>query len=530
VPPSGAHITQENAMNTATKETVIDSKNLQSCDLQMEEREVKPFNLVIFGGAGDLSQRKLLPTLSHLFRNKELVQDFSVLGVGKQEMDDASYQSFTRKALTRYSEEPLDDKAWTGFSGHLHYHSMDLTKDDGYKTLRKKIAHVTIPDDAGRKNVIYYMAVPPGLMPEIVKMMKTHGLSDGELTTKILVEKPFGRDQDSAVALNRTLFEVFNDDQIYRIDHYLGKETVQNLIFFRFSNNIFEPLWNRRYIDNVQITVAESIGIEHRGAFYEQSGVVRDIMQNHIMQLIALVAMEPPVGFKADYMRDERVKVFRSFRKMDDSFIDENTVQGQYGEGTLDGEKAVAYRDEKNVAADSVTPTFIAAKLYLDNWRWAGVPFYVRTGKRLAKRLTDIVVQFKQPPLRLFGSANDQLYPNILTLTIQPEEEISLKMGIKYPHENNRVYLAEMKFNYNQIFGIKPHPAYERLILDCMRGDQTLFAREDGIEAMWEIVDPIIRRWEKHPRTDFPNYAAGTWGPKESDRLLEKEGRRWHTA
>ncbi|OHD71397.1 MAG: glucose-6-phosphate dehydrogenase [Spirochaetes bacterium RBG_16_49_21] len=517
-------------MDSTAPEAVIDSRYVRACDLHLEEPELQPFCLVIFGGVGDLSQRKLLPTLSHLFGNRELVQNFSILGVGRQELDDASYRNFIRKALDKYSEEPVDNEAWNGFAGHVYYHSMDVQKDHGYAALRKKISGITIPDDEGNKNVIYYMAVPPLLTPIIVKMMKTHGLSGNAFAAKILVEKPFGRDRSSAVELNRILSDSFSDSRIYRIDHYLGKETLQNLIFFRFSNNIFEPLWNRRYIDNVQITVAESIGIEHRGAFYEQAGVVRDIVQNHIMQIIALVAMEPPVGFKADYVRDERVKVFRSFRPMDDSFIDEYTLQGQYGAGIVAGEEAIAYREEKNVAGDSVTPTFIAAKIYIDNWRWAEVPFYIRTGKRLAQRITNIVVQFKQPPLRLFGGSGDQLYPNILTLTIQPEEEISLKMGIKYPHENNKIYQADMKFNYNQNFGTKPHPAYERLILDCLKGDQTLFAREDGIDATWEMVDPMIKRWENNPNRNFPNYTAGTWGPAESDRLLEKEGRRWHTS
>jgi glucose-6-phosphate 1-dehydrogenase len=516
-------------MESVKPEVSIDYRSLQICDIPAEDKTIHPFTLVIFGGAGDLSQRKLLPTLCHLFENKELIDELSVIGVGRMALDDLSYRKLVGEALKKFSEEAVSDEAWINFSRHIYFLSMDAREDNGYEELRKKIDTLTAADRTGKKNIIFYMAVPPELMPEIVRKLGNHGFSGEKFATKILAEKPFGRDRASAVLLNSLLLETFNENQIYRIDHYLAKETVQNLIFFRFSNNIFEPLWNRRYIDNVQITVAESIGIEHRGAFYEEAGVVRDIVQNHIMQIIAMVAMEPPVGFKADYVRDERSKVFRSFRPMDASYIDAFTVRGQYGEGIVDGKRVPAYREEERVAGDSITPTFMAARLYIDNWRWADVPFYVRTGKRLAQKLTKVVVQFRQPPLRLFGSAGDILEPNILTIAIQPEEEISFRIGLKYPHEHNKIFNAELKFNYGQIFKVKPQPAYERLLLDCMRGDQTLFAREDGIEAMWEIVDPIIERWEKKPHTNFPNYGAGTWGPDEAERLLEKQGHRWHT-
>jgi glucose-6-phosphate 1-dehydrogenase len=501
---------------------------LQTCDIPLDEMKIFPFTLVIFGGAGDLSQRKLLPTLSHLYNKKELIEEFAVIGVGRMPLDDGSYRNLVHEALNKYSEEPAGDAAWTVFSRHIYFLSMDARADDGYGSLKKKIEAVTSSGADGKKNIIYYMAVPPELMPVIAEKLGRHGLAGNVFASKILAEKPFGNDRASAMRLNEVLLDSFKENQIYRIDHYLAKETVQNLIFFRFSNNIFEPLWNRRYIDNIQITVAESIGIEHRGAFYEQAGVVRDIVQNHIMQIIAMIAMEPPVGFNADYVRDEKSKVFKSFRPMDSSYMDSFTVRGQYGAGRVNGANVPAYRDEENVKKDSITPTFIAAKLHIDNWRWADVPFYIRTGKRMAQKLTNVVVQYRQPPLRLFGSSGDILEPNILTIGIQPEEELSFRIGLKYPHEFNKIFNAEMRFNYQQIFNVKPHPAYERLLLDCMRGDQTLFAREDAIEAMWEIVDPIIKRWEENTHPDFPNYKPGTWGPEEADRLLEKQGRRWH--
>lgn len=511
-------------------ELPVDSKYLQACNFQSEEKEIPPFTIVIFGGTGDLSKRKLLPTLYHLHANQEKVREFSIIGIGRQKVDDDAYRKQVREALDTFSEEKVDKDAWSKFARNVRFFSMDVNDDSAYRELIKKIDSVTAKAPDGKKNVIFYMAVPPDMMPIIVSKLTANRLSADAYDAKVLVEKPFGDNQASAKELNAILGRLFNEDRIYRIDHYLAKDTVQNLIFFRFSNAIIEPLWNRRYIDNIQITVAESIGVGHRGSFYEDVGVVRDIVQNHLMQIISLVAMEPPVGFKADYVRDEKIKIFRSIRKMDDAYIDKYTVQGQYGEGIVGGEKVPAYRSEENVSRRSITPTFIAAKLYIDNWRWANVPFYIRTGKRLSERVTKITVQYKQPPLRLLGRTCDTVLPDLLTISIQPEEEISLLMGVKYPHENNMIYRSEMKFNYQGTFKMKPHPEYERLLLDCIQGDQTIFAREDEIEAMWEIVDPIIERWKKHPQQDFPNYAAGTWGPVAANRLLSNEGQHWHNS
>ena len=505
------------------------SKYLRTCDIPLHPYKVEPFTMVIFGGSGDLSRRKLLPALFHLYREGELSAGFSVLGFGRHRIDDEQYRAMIKDAVSEFGEEPFDERRWDEFSTHIFFLSGDYGADEAYERLFERLLSISIPgaEDAGK--VIYYMAVPPETTPVVVPKLKEHNLCKGSFSAKIIVEKPFGHDFPSAVALNRILTDAFDEKQIYRIDHYLGKETVQNIIFFRFSNAVFERLWNSRYVDNVQITVAEDIGIEQRGAFYEETGVVRDIVQNHIMQLIALVAMEPPIGFEADFIRDEKVKVLRAVRPMDNEYIDRFTVRGQYGPGALRGGNVAGYREEMNVAPDSSTPTFFAGRFFIANWRWAGVPFYVRTGKRLARHVTEICVQFKQPPLKLFGRTCDALEPNVLTLTVQPDEKISLRFGVKYPDEANKIYPVDMRFSYQDTFRTKTHPAYERLLIDCMKGDLTLFVRLDGVEAMWEVLDPLIARWESIPSRDFPNYRAGSWGPAEAELLLQRDERCWLT-
>lgn len=508
---------------------VIKSRFLHTCDIDSEEFKMEPFTIVIFGGAGDLSKRKLLPTLVHLFCEEELNCGCTVVGFGIPEFSDEQYRKLAREALQEFGDKPVEDSKWNEFQKNIFYISSDFDNEEKYSALCRKIEETSKKDSTGKINVIYYMAVPPEFTPVIVEQLANKNLCKGKFTAKVIVEKPFGRDYETAVELNRILHTAFEETQIYRIDHYLGKETIQNIIFFRFSNSIFEPLWNYKYIDNVQITVAEEVGVEHRGRFYEKAGVVRDIVQNHIMQLIGHIAMEPPVGFKADLIRDEKVKVFKSIRLMDEEYIRGNTVMGQYGPGNVNGKDVPGYRSEKNVADDSSTPTFIAAKLFIDNWRWAGVPFYIRTGKRMPKRVTEICIQFKQPPLRLFGKTCDMLEPNNLTLTIQPREEIGIHFGVKYPHTENIIHPVDMRFNYQTAFKTKEYYAYERLLVDCMKGDQTLFVRQDGVEAMWEIVDPIISIWESDPDREFPIYRAGTWGPEDSNKLLERDGRSWIT-
>lgn len=507
----------------------IASRYLETCEAVQPEPKIEPFTLVIFGGAGDLSRRKLIPTLYHLFQNRKLPEVFSILGFGLPDFSDQAYRQLIKEALKEFSPEFFNEKDYSGFSKHLFYLSGDLKLDANYKTLCDRLTQLSIGIPQDNKKIIYYLAVPPTFVPFIAQQLSAHNLRKEPLfKTKVVVEKPFGRDRKTAAELNQFLMQAFDEKQIYRIDHYLGKETVQNIIFFRFANNIFEPLWNRRYIDHVQITVAEDLGVEHRGAFYEEAGVVRDIVQNHIMQLVALVAMEPPVGFEADFIRDEKVKIFRTIRPMDETYIKEFTVRGQYGAGKIKDKEVKSYRLEDKVNPQSHTPTFIAAKLLIDNWRWAGVPFYVRTGKRLPQGITEIAIEFKHPPLRLLGRACDFLEPNLLILSIQPQEGISLRFSVKLPGEGNRPHPVEMDFNYAKSFKLNPHAAYERLLMDCMRGDLTLFARQDGVEAMWADVDPIIKYWEANPAKNFPNYPAGSWGPKEAKELLEREGRIWH--
>lgn len=515
-------------MDIGGREPVF-SKFLQNCDIPLAPFRIGPFTMVIFGGGGDLSKRKLLPSLFHLYRENELPARFSLIGFGRHDMDDVRYRALIREAVTQSGEGSFHEAQWNEFSTHLFFVSGRFEEDESYKRLIERVSHLSAPSENGKTEVIYYLAVPPQATPVIVEKLKGHSLSHGKFSTKIIVEKPFGRDLPSALNLNRALTETFDERQIYRIDHYLGKETIQNIIFFRFANAVFERLWNSRYVDHVQITVAEDMGIEHRGTFYEETGVIRDIVQNHIMQLMALVAMEPPIGFGADLIRDEKVKALRAIKPMNNEEITKFTVCGQYGPGNIHDPQVAGYRDEKGVAPDSLTPTFFAGRFYIANWRWAGIPFYVRTGKRLARRVTEICIQFTQPPLRLFGRTCDVLEPNVLALTLQPEERISLRFGVKYPHVNNKIYSAAMVFSYQEAFGVKAHPAYERLLIDCMKGDLTLFVRQDDIEATWEVIDPITAHWEHIRAWDLPHYPAGSWGPAGSDLLLSQDGRTWLT-
>jgi glucose-6-phosphate 1-dehydrogenase len=500
--------------------------SLETCDVPEQEYRIQPFSMIIFGGGGDLSQRKLIPTIYSIFDEGELPGTFAILGVGMPVMSDEAYRVMMKEAVKRSGEASFTEEQWALFAPHLHYVPGGFDEDSTYRGLQEKLEGL---GDGCSGSVIYYLAVPPKITPVIVEKMRDLGMCGVGAGAKVVVEKPFGRDRKSAVRLNSILRSAFEENQIYRIDHYLGKETVQNIIFMRFSNTIFERLWNSQYIDNVQITVAEDLGVEHRGAFYEQAGVVRDIVQNHLMQIVALVAMEPPVGFDADYIRDEKVKVFRSIRPMKGEEVDRLTVRGQYGPGMVGGERVPGYREEESVDRNSGIPTYMAAHLTIANWRWAGVPFYVRAGKRLARRVTEVCLQFKQPPLRLFGRSCDVLEPNILVLTIQPDERILLRFGVKYPRAANKIYSVNVDFRYRDVFGEKMQPPYGRLLVDCMKGDLTLFVRQDGVEAMWDCVDPVIERWEEREASGFPNYEAGSWGPAEAAELPGRDGRGWIT-
>ena len=503
----------------------VESRFLRGCEGPLEEWKAGPVVVVIFGGAGDLGKRMLLPTLLTLYREKKLAAGSYIVGAGRRAMSEEQYRGLVCESLERFGAEAVEREEIERFCRRVSYLQADVRSDETYEQLCRRISQIS--SESSIEGLIYYLAVPPSLIEPIIEGLFGRGLCAGSLEPKVVVEKPFGSDKASASRLNELILKHFNESQVYRIDHYLGKETVQNILFFRFGNSIFEPLWNRRYIDHVQITVAEDIGIESRGEFYDAAGVVRDIVQNHIMQLIGFVAMEPPSGFEANLVRDEKVKVFRAIRPMSDEYIDEFMVRGQYGPGAIGGEAVCGYREEQKVAGGSKTPTFFAGKFFIDNWRWANVPFYVRTGKRLARRVTEICVVFKQPPLRLLGRTCDIIEPNSLVLSIQPTEEMSLQLNVKKPGGGNEPYAINMNFDYAKSFDVKTRPAYERLLLDCLKGDLTLFARSDEVEAMWEVVDPIVSRWASAAAKDFPNYRAGGDGPVESNALMDADGRAW---
>jgi len=511
-----------------TKDTLsVESKYMHTCEVTEDDYRVDPFIMVIFGGGGDLSKRKLLPALYSLFLRNLLPDDFSITGAGLPALSDEEYRDIVLEALQTFAPDEFSHRRAVDFCRHLSYLSGAFDDDTLYDAFCGRLSR-SYPQSQGT-NILFYLAVPPHFLAPIVTQLNRFHLCKEKHPRKVIVEKPFGRDRDTARHLNELIIEAFDEEQIYRIDHYLGKDTVQNILFFRFANSIFEPLWNHRYIDHIQITVAEDIGVGHRGVFYEQSGVVRDIVQNHMMQLLALVAMEPPVGFEADLIRDEKVKVFLTIRGMTDEYIDTAMVRGQYDKGMIDDAAVCRYRDEAHVAARSNRATFFAGKFFIDNWRWAGVPFYLRTGKRLARRVTEIYIQFRHPPLKLFGGACQDMEPNAIILTIQPQEHIGLCVSIKYPGMGNEPYQVTMDFNYEKTFHVEQNPAYDRLLIDCIKGDLTLFARQDGVEAMWSVVDPIIARWERKEARNFPNYRAGSWGPAAAARLIEADGRQWRS-
>ncbi|HEU64604.1 MAG: Glucose-6-phosphate 1-dehydrogenase [Candidatus Anoxychlamydiales bacterium] len=502
---------------------MVDDKTFESCMAGLETFKASKFLMVIFGGAGDLCQKKLLPTLFLLYK-KGFIEDFTILGFGLPEMTSEEYRKKAKSWLQENLKEPFDEKIYDEkFQKHLLFETADLKKAENYSNLCKKITQITKDDPA--YNLMYYLAVPPVLFPTIV-----HNLSDKELCrrrkgAKIIVEKPFGHDKKSAHALNLKLLEAFDENQIYRIDHYLGKETVQNVFFFRFGNVLFEPLWNRNYIDNIQITVAEDMGIENRAYFYESATVIRDFVQNHILQLIALIAMEPPANFDQESIRNERQKVFKSIQAFDEKKIDDLVVMGQYESGVVNDKKVAGYLDEKGVAKDSKVPTYIAAKFFIDNWRWANVPFYIRTGKRLKKRCTEIAIQFKYPPLRLLGHKCKDLDANTIVFSIYPTQKVSLTFNVKFPGMENIPYPVDMVFDYKGVFKVDTPLAYERVLIDAMKSDLSLFARQDGIETMWGIVDPIIKAWEK--KKTLCKYKSGRRGPKEADDFIKKDKRAW---
>ncbi|MBI5346563.1 MAG: glucose-6-phosphate dehydrogenase [Chlamydiae bacterium] len=479
-----------------------------------------PFIMVIFGGAGDLAQKKLLPTLYQLFK-KKLIENFSIVACGSSSILVEEYRKNSKKWLEKI--EGFEESVFNEFEKKLIYHQIDLTKEENFDTLCLTLSELGKQDKTA--NFIYYLAIPPAILPTVVSNLSLKHLCREKKEAKIVVEKPFGFDKKSAHELNKLLLHHFDENQIYRIDHYLGKETIQNIFFFRFGNAMFEPLWNRNYIDHVQITVAEDIGIENRAIFYEQAGVVRDIVQNHIMQLIALIAMEPPINFEADSIKAERTKVVKSIQPIDLHNLSKSVVMGQYGEGRVNGKHVVGYTDEKKVPKDSKTPTFFAGKFFINNWRWENVPFYVRAGKRLKKRFTEIAIQFKYPPLKLLGHKCQDIEANALVFSIDPKQKVSLHFNVKYPGMENIPFPVDMVFDYKDVFKVDYPSPYERILIDIMKGDLTLFPGQDGIEAMWKIVDPIINAWEKEK--NIYKYEAGSFGPDKANELMTHDHRAW---
>jgi glucose-6-phosphate 1-dehydrogenase len=493
------------------------------------ERVPDPCVLVLFGATGDLAHRKVIPAMYHLWRTNLLPHEFVLLAVGRREYDDDAFRAEIHKSLEQFSRAlPLDEPAWRSLSDRIRYYRCDFADPSGFDALATKLDELD-EEEGTRGNRLYYLATQPSQFAELVGQLGRVGLDherhDGGWR-RVIIEKPFGHDLDSAKRLNREVGKVFRESQVYRIDHYLGKETVRNLLVFRFGNGIFEPLWNRRYVDHVQITVGESIGIENRGAFYEETGAVRDVLQNHLLQLVSLVAMEPPATFEADALRDEKVKVLRAIgtRPADPA---RDVVRGQYGPGWVAATPVPGYREESDVDRQSETETFVAARFNIDDWRWAGVPFFVRTGKRLPKRATEIAIQFREVPQHLFRDSSAEPDPNLLAIRIQPDEGIMLRFGAKVPGLGLNVRSVTMDFTYGSAFNVDSPDAYETLILDALQGDASLFTRADEVEEAWSIVDPFIDTWANNDPPKFPNYEAGTWGPEEADELLAREGRRW---
>jgi len=489
----------------------------------------EPCVMVIFGASGDLTKRKLIPALYNLAKENLLSRQFAVVGFATRDYTTETFRRQISEDIREFATETVDQEVWEWLVRRLYYVQGSFEDAQAFVRLKAQIDEAA-QEHGVHDNRFYYLAVAPQFFGEIVRQLDAAGLADEQngRWRRVIIEKPFGRDLDSARALNAEVKKILSEKQIYRIDHYLGKETVQNLMVFRFGNGIFEPIWNRRYIDHVQITAVETVGVENRGGYYDASGALRDMLPNHLFQLLSLTAMEPPISFKADAVRDEQSKVLNAIQPYTPEDVLSKTVRGQYGEGTVGNEKAPAYRAEPRVDPQSTTDTFVALKLTLDNWRWADVPFYLRTGKRLASRGTEIVIQFRRAPFMLFRkTAVEDLSANQLVIRVQPSEGIALRFGAKIPGPIMRQGEVEMDFCYADYFGSTPSTGYERLLYDCMIGDQTLFQRADMVEAGWNVVTPMLDVWRALPPRNFPNYAAGSSGPKEADELLARDGRAW---
>ena len=508
---------------------MLDTAPVTLAQPQKVGRPGDPCVMVIFGAAGDLTRRKLFPALYNLARQQLLSREFAVVGLSHGAMSDEQYREWVTDDIKRYAGSDADPDLIEWFLRRVYYLTGEFDDKNTYVKLKEFLEKVN-KDHSTHGNYFFYMATAPRFFGPVVEQLSAAGLMEENNSgwRRVIIEKPFGHDIDSAKTLNQQLLKVVSEKQIYRIDHYLGKETVQNILAFRFANGIFEPIWNRRYIDHVQISVSETVGVERRGSYYDTAGALRDMVPNHIMQLISLTAMEPPVSFQADAVRDEQAKILHAIQPLSSEEVLSRTVRGQYGPGGEGGQHVPGYREEEGVPTDSRTETFVAMKLLIDNWRWADVPFYLRTGKRLAAQNTHIVIQFRRAPFVLFRDTPvEHLMPNQLVLHIQPEEGISLRFAAKVPGPVMRLGAVDMNFEYADYFGSQPSTGYERLLHDCMIGDATLFQRADMVEAGWCVVSPALDVWKALPPRNFPNYAAGTWGPKESDELLERDDRRW---
>jgi glucose-6-phosphate 1-dehydrogenase len=495
------------------------------------QRTADPCVIVIFGASGDLTKRKLVPALYRLVQQRLLPAEFAIVGMARSVMTTEDFRAAMKDAIGEFSEnKEVDKKVWDSFAQSIYYLPGDINNPEDFQKLSRLLEQVDQERNT-HGNRLFYLSVAPKFYAEAVRELGVMGLTKPKPGSwvRVIIEKPFGSDLESAKLLNQQIHEHLDESQIYRIDHYLGKETVQNLLVFRFANGIFEPLWNRQYIDNVQVTNAETVGVEGRGGYYETAGVVRDMIQNHVFQVLSLVAMEPPASLDSEAVRDEKFKAMMAARRFTPERVRNECVRGQYGPGSISGKPVPGYRQETDVAPDSTTETFAMLTMYFDNWRWAGVPFYVRSGKRLPKRVTEIAIQFKSAPHQLFGAElMDMLSPNQLIIRIQPDEGITLRFAAKVPGQSTFIRDVNMDFRYGASFGVQLAEAYERLLLDCILGDSTLYARKDMTERGWEIVMPILEEWAAtKDQVDFPNYEAGTWGPKAAHNVIEREGRKW---
>jgi glucose-6-phosphate 1-dehydrogenase len=485
--------------------------------------------LTVFGGGGDLTHRKIVPAIYNLFLEGTLPESFALVGVDRLEMSDRQYRDHLRDGVDQFSRRgATSGDQWNKFAARVGYLAADFNDAQAFGRLAAILA-TRDKESATTPDHVFYLATSPTLIELVVRQLVRANLMTDAVRQRLVVEKPFGRDLKSAEVLNRTLTGLLKENQIYRIDHYMGKETVQNILAFRFANSIFEPIWNRRYIDHVQITVAEAVGVEHRGGYYDHSGAARDMLQSHLLRVMTLVAMEPPVSFKADEVRNKTVDVLRAIRPIAPEEVDRRAVRGQYGAGQIDGEDVVAYRTEPDVDKSSTTETYAAVKLLVDNWRWQDVPFYLRTGKRLKRRVSEIVAQFRPVPHRSFpDSAVPWWHPNRLTIGIQPDEAIVLNFQAKKPGSVMELRPVDMRFSYREAFNVPIPEAYETLLLEVMHGDATLFMRADQVEIAWAVVQPILDRWAQQAPADFPNYASGSWGPAAADALLVDDADTWH--